>query len=73
MAIPPGHVANFETLERAMRNGDFCLLECTDAKTGAPVYAICAAQRNRDGSYEMKPLAKMFDGNPYEELKPPEV
>ena len=70
MAIPDSHRHNFETLQCAQDNGDLALVECTDVKTGKPVYTICAMQR--DGNeYVMVPLAKMFDGNPYEELKPP--
>lgn len=34
------------------------------------VYVVCAV--NFDGKeYEMIPVAKMFDGNPYEEVEPP--
>ena len=45
-------------------------MECTDAVTGKPVIAICAVN-TVNGEYEFSPLAKMFDGNPYEELNPP--
>lgn len=70
MAIAKGYQANFETLKRAARDGALCIMECTDAKTGKPVITICAA--GFDGKeYQMTPLAKMFDGNPYEELLPP--
>jgi hypothetical protein len=38
--------------------------------TGQPVYALCAV--NYDGEMvDLVPLARMFDGNPYEELVPP--
>ena len=70
MAIPKAYSNNFETLQRAQDNGDLALVECTDAKTGKPVYTLCAMQPAGDG-YLMVPLAKMFDGNPYEELVPP--
>ena len=70
MAIPEPCRANFETLQRASANGDLCLVECRDAMTGQPVYALCAV--NYDGEMvELAPLAKLFDGNPYEELVPP--
>lgn len=70
MAIANGYKANFETLQRAIKDGAALLMECYDATTGKPVIAICAA--NFDGKeYQMVPLAKMFDGNPYEELIPP--
>lgn len=48
-------------------------LECKDAKSGQPVIAIVAVRRSAEpGMAEFVPLAKMFDGNPYEELLPPE-
>jgi hypothetical protein len=47
-------------------------MECNDAKTGQPVVVVCAVQ-TEGGSFEMIPIAKMFDGNPYEELIPPTV
>lgn len=70
MSIPEAYSNNFATLQRAQDNGDLALVECTDVKTGRPVYTICAMQPEGDG-YMMVPLAKMFDGNPYEELEPP--
>ena len=70
MAIPEAYSKNFETLKRAQDNGDLALVECTDAETGKPVYTVCAMQHDGDG-YLIVPLAKLFDGNPYEELVPP--
>ena len=71
MAIPKGTVSNFDTLQRACRNGDVVLLECTDAKTGEPAYAVCAVNRDA-GEFHFVPIAKMFNGNPYKELVPPD-
>ena len=68
--ITEGYKANFETLKRAFKNKVVALMECTDAVTGKPVIAICAVN-TANGEYEFSPLAKMFDGNPYEELLPP--
>lgn len=70
MSIADGHKTNFETLKRAAANGDLALLECTDAKTGQPVVALCAVGRDKE-EYFFTPLARFFDGNPYEELAPP--
>lgn len=68
--ISEGYKANFETLNRAADNGHLALVECRDKKTGKPVLAVCAM--GWDGNeYQIVPLAKMFDGNPYEELDPP--
>jgi len=70
VAIAKGYINNFQTLARAFEDNNCCLVECTDRETGKPVITVCAVQE-RDGVYEMVPFAKMFDGNPYEELDPP--
>jgi len=70
MAIAEGYKANFHTLTRAFDNEQVCLMECTDKITKNKVMVICAIQMV-DGEYEMVPFAKLFDGNPYEELDPP--
>jgi len=66
----PGHKANFETIKRAVRNGDVALMSCTDKDTGEMVPVLCAVELH-GGEYEFKPLAKLFNGNPYEEVLPP--
>ena len=71
--IPKGHRKNFEALKRAFANGDVMVAECTDAKTGKPVITLCMVNRHRNGDIEAVPVAKFFDGNPYEELAPPEI
>jgi hypothetical protein len=69
--INEGYEFNFKTLLAAAENGDLALLECTDKQTGKPVITICAIAEYEDGTVDMIPLAKMFDGNPYAELDPP--
>lgn len=75
MTISDGYKANLETLQRAADNRDLALVECTDKVTGKPVIALCARslrkRPNEEDEYTITPLAKMFDGNPYEELDPP--
>jgi len=71
MAIAPGYKENFQTLLTAAKDDNLCLLECTDVATGKPVMVICAVMRLGDGSMQLAPFAKLFDGNPYEELIPP--
>jgi hypothetical protein len=74
MAISKGYLANFKTLSRAFANKDAGLVECTDATTGKPVIVVCAFQHNTaTGEVTAIPLAKMFDGNPYDELVPPQM
>lgn len=68
--ITKGYKANFETLQKAVRNGDVCLMECTLQATGKPVFVICAVHKD-ETDFVMTPLAKLFDGNPYEEVLPP--
>jgi len=68
--IPEGYKNNFETLKRAADHGDLCLMECRSTATGEPVMVICAVNRVRD-EYAFVPIAKLFDGNPYEEVLPP--
>lgn len=69
--IQDGYKQNFQTLLDAAVNGDLCLMECTDQE-GRPVIAICAHYVDEEGMHNMVPLAKMFDGDPYSELNPPE-
>jgi hypothetical protein len=68
--LQKGHKANFETLRRAFDEGQACLLDCTDRATGKPVAVICAVNEV-EGEFELVPFAKMFDGNPYDEVDPP--
>ncbi len=70
--ITDGYKANFNTLQRAAEAGDIALMECTDTATGKPVMVICATQK-RGEEIAFVPLAKLFDGNPYDELDPPNM
>ena len=74
--LKPGDKKNFETLKRAFEEGDVCLVECKDKKTGAYVATICAAQWipkpvGEEPEVSFIPLAKLFEGNPYDELLDP--
>ena len=70
MAIPAGYKTNFKTLERAVKAGRVALVECKDAVSEVPVYVICMLNRVKK-KIEMVPVARLFDGNPYDELIPP--
>ncbi len=74
MAISKGYKSNFETLKRAHNDGRLALMECQDKKTKKKVYVICAVSSDPEGgeAVDMVPLAKLFDGNPYGELNPPD-
>lgn len=67
----PGYKTNFDTLCGAIKNEDVCIAACTDKATGKEVAVICAVMRKVGGDYVLIPMAKMFDGNPYEEVNPP--
>lgn len=69
MALKKVDRKNFNTLLDAARAGHLALVECTDKVTGRYVATICAC--NEGAEIEMVPLAKLFDGNPYDELDPP--
>jgi hypothetical protein len=67
--ISKGHKNNFDTLKQAAANGDLALMECHCSSTGKPVTVICAVNRIRN-EFEFVPVARLFDGNPYEEVIP---
>lgn len=76
----PEHVSNnFKTLCRAVDADRVAIMECTDAKTGEPTFVICAVQIERpaiiapgvEPEYIFVPFARLFSGNPYEEVLPP--
>jgi hypothetical protein len=71
LAIPVGYKDNFRTLARAFDAGQVCLVECTDKATRNKVMVICAVQMVGK-EYKLVPFAKMFEGNPYDEVEPPE-
>ena len=70
MAILEGYHSNFQILGKAFENEDVGLVECTDKATGKKVVTICAITKMKD-EFQITPLAKMFDGNPFDELNPP--
>lgn len=70
--IQKGYKKNFETMLLAAKHGDLCLVDCQDKATGKPVRVVCAVNRMSE-ELELAPLAKLFDGNPYDELNPPNI
>lgn len=58
------------TINRASGNSNLVVLECTDKKNGERAPVLCAVQF--DGKmYEFVPLARLFTGNPDDEVLPP--
>ena len=70
MAIQKGDKRNFDTLLKAAKHGELALLECQDSSSGEARSVICAVNRDGEG-FEFVPLAKLFSGNPYDEVTPP--
>lgn len=62
---------NFETLLDAVNEGLVALISCIDKETQKPVAVICAVNNHEGGDVSFVPLAKLFDGNPYDEVEPP--
>jgi hypothetical protein len=72
MALKEADIANFETLQRAFKDGSLALVECQDFKTGEYRAVLCAVNRPGDGAeVDLVPLGHMCVGNPYEEYTPP--
>ena len=72
-ALLPGYRKNFNTMLRAAKADDLCLMSAIRNSDGAPVALICAAQRNDDKSISLIPFAVMIEGNPYDLYTPPEL
>jgi hypothetical protein len=70
MALLEGERANYATILRAGRDGALALVECTERASGKRVAVLAAIGRDRE-DYVITPLARLFDGNPYEQLDPP--
>lgn len=61
---------NCALLLRAAERGELALLECTDARTGAPVYAVCDMRREGD-AHIIVPLAALYEGKASDLRWPP--
>lgn len=71
--LKKGDIANFQNMVMAAKTGQLALMECTDAKTGEYVATICYVGRLEDGGFDFAPVARMFDGNPFEAVNPPAI
>lgn len=71
-AIPKWARQNFQQMLKAASNDHLALLSCKSKATGEPVYAICMVNRV-NGEFEFMPVARLFEGNPFEMLEPPAV
>ena len=71
MALHEADSANFDTLVRAIKNGNYCLAETRIAATGQYRATICAVNKT-DDEVMLVPLAIMIWDNPFELLVSPE-
>jgi hypothetical protein len=73
--LSKGDKGNFETLQRAFRNKNICLLRALRKSDNKEVALVCAVNHNSKfrGSgdeVDLVPLAVMIEGNPYEDFIP---
>lgn len=68
--LPPEAREKFHSLLSAALNHELCLVACKRRKDPGVVYVLCAVTTTDDGTLEFFPLAKQFDGNPYDEVIP---
>jgi hypothetical protein len=71
MALAKGHRKNLDTIIHAADARDLAVLECRDRHTREPVPVLAAVHQDDEGQFVFTPLARMFTGNPYEELLGP--
>lgn len=71
MALKESDVKNFETLQRAARDGVLALVESKDKETGEYRALICAVYDVDDDMKAVTPFGHMCTGNPYEDYVDP--
>ena len=71
MALAQHQKQNFETLCRAVRDGNVVVMECQLAATQEVVAVICAVNSTESDELEFAPFAIMFSNDPYETVNPP--
>lgn len=69
-ALSTADKTNFETLARAIRNGDHALVRARRKVDGREVALVGAFQGDVDGGIAFIPLAVLAEGNPYEAFEP---
>lgn len=64
-------VAAYESLTVSARADALCLAKCEDVRTGKKVDVVCRVHHDGHGGVVLEPLARLFSGNPYNEVTPP--
>lgn len=68
MSLRDGDKRNFATLQKVFANGDACIIEGQSKDTGNQVAVVCAKARGEDGEEFLQPFARMFEGDPLDEV-----
>lgn len=70
--IPVSTEKNFETLTKAFKNGDVCLMRARETEHPDNYVTLICAMKRDNGMVEMIPFAMMLaeDGNPYDQFIP---
>lgn len=58
-------------LREAFKDQMVALAVCVDVFTQQPVLVLCAAEPDGE-SYKYTPVAKLFNGSPFDEVVPPD-
>lgn len=69
--ITVGEREQLRRIEAAARDGTLSLLACTERGAGRRVPVLCEAASLLDGGATIEPLARLFDGDPFDTLNPP--
>ena len=73
MRIPRKHREAYVQLIEAAQGNELCLAECeSHGKPGTKVYAICSVVKT-PGGVTYVPLARLFNGNPSNEITSPGI
>jgi len=70
--IPRKARDSYIALSEAALDNRLCLTRCADVRTGLPAFVICAIEQH-DGITDYIPLARLFNGNPSNEVTSPGV
>lgn len=60
----------FQTLLAAADHNSLCVAECFNIKTGKKEFVLCA-HHLENGAMQYRPLAKLFQGDPNNEVTSP--
>lgn len=70
MALTKKSKAIFDRIKRAGEASQLCLMECEEIGTKKKVPVLCV-HWTEDGVHCFEPVARLFSGNPYNQVAPP--